>query len=329
MSKLYTDYLVAFLDVLGMADKIKQSENDDQLAEEILSIFKHVKTIANDINEHQWEGLQVKKINVHRFSDTIVISIPEVTTNAFILLANVVAAIQFDLIEKSFFTRGAIVAGKYYEGQDDIFFGPAYVRAYELEKLARWSRVIIDTSVLSSIGSEELTIGYRSYLKRDADGLCFLDYIHLANGNYLLSKERQKEWAKQKNPDMTRYIRLHKQIILEEIKKIKEDPNREPLYKFHLLAMYHNDYVRDIYIDLPICPTREQLSPESTSGALIIAFENFAKRRKDVSKEEIEKMVNMWIKGLCEQRPLIKACEIDISSTFDILYPFNISPFSD
>jgi hypothetical protein len=178
------------------------------------------------------------------------------------------------------------------------------------------------------MGDDELAIAYRSYLKHDASGLCFLDYIHLANGNYLLSKERQKEWAKQENPDMTRYIRLHKQIILEEVKRIKELPDRELLYRLHLLAMYHNDYVRDIYIDLPTCPTREQLSPESAYGALIINFENFAKRRKNISKKEIEEMVNMWIKGLCEQRPLIKACEIDIPSTFDVFYPHNLAPFS-
>jgi hypothetical protein len=124
LSTVYTDYLVVFMDILGMADKIKQSEDNDELAEEILNIFKHVKTIADDINEHQWEGLQVKKINVHRFSDTIAISIPEITINALILLVNIVGAIEFGLIEKSLFIRGAIVVGKHYEGEADIFLAP-------------------------------------------------------------------------------------------------------------------------------------------------------------------------------------------------------------
>ena len=326
---MYTDYLVAFLDVLGMADKIKHTDSNIQLTQEILNILKNIRTIANDINEHQWDLLQAKKINVHRFSDTIVISIPEVTINAVILLANIVSVIQFSLMGKSFFTRGAIVAGKHYEGQDDIFFGPAYIGAYELEKLARWPRVIIDTSVLSYMGSDELAIAYRSYLKRDASGLCFLHYIHLANNNYLFSKERQRKWAKQENPDMAGVISEHKQIILNEIEQIKDAHDRELLYRCHSLAVYHNNYVRNLHIDLPTSPNREKLSPESTSGALIIDFENLAKRRKDISNKEIEKMVNAWIEALYEQRPLIKACEIDISSAFDILYPYNISPFSD
>ena len=151
----YSKYFIAFLDVLGFK-KLVFSENvsSKRKIEEYFKEIKDVITILENIKNKQ----RLKAIII---SDSVILSIPfeedhndRVHKLRHICVA--IAKIQYALAKKNIWLRGAISSGKsYFNHDENMVVGPAYINAYLLEKeLSIFPRVILDNKIIGELEEE-------------------------------------------------------------------------------------------------------------------------------------------------------------------------------
>lgn len=137
------DYVVAFVDILGMKAKWK---DDNKSALELL--FKINNCINSSINELKLDVI------VRTFSDNYFIA-SEVVNNDVSKALNNVANVVGNLACKAMteydcLIRGSIVRGNMHIDEKSIL-GDALIRAYKLEsEIAVYPRILVDKSIISS-----------------------------------------------------------------------------------------------------------------------------------------------------------------------------------
>lgn len=143
----YSQYCVAFLDVLGFKNLI-----GTESASTIHGIFRnirHAKKLIRGISEKDdWWSQIGKKTKIYFFSDSIVIAIPTTEPMAFELVASHCMLLQHTLWFYGLPTwiRGGIAIGDLYCGRSEVF-GPALIDAYTLEgTIARHPRIVVRES---------------------------------------------------------------------------------------------------------------------------------------------------------------------------------------
>jgi hypothetical protein len=200
-SLIYTDRIIAFIDILGfkklITDTVVGSQSETEAA------FNKLLDLYNNIEKHLREQLEeiIEDIEITRFSDCIVISVPAQNKDCLFEMCISLLHFQFGIFNKhKILMRGGITQGKLVH-TDKRLFGPAMNRAYQLEsQLSIYPRIIIDPIVienrkilLTQLTEEndlydirnELSIllakNKTSILKRDFDNFYYIDYI---NGMY-------------------------------------------------------------------------------------------------------------------------------------------------
>lgn len=139
-----TPHIVAFIDILGATNAILK-QTDESLTV-IHSIYERAITIFPMFQE---PGLERPKVKI--FSDNIVLALPydasHRKTDALFGVAVMSAALQASFLVCGWLTRGGIAAGDFF--MDDVMvWGPALVRAYELEsRVAYFPRVVIESDL--------------------------------------------------------------------------------------------------------------------------------------------------------------------------------------
>lgn len=156
----YEDRAILFVDILGWKDELKRKSADE--IHRILSPFIQQ---GNEYNEQQRErirqrvaeddrlssNLQYMSVQVSFFSDCLVCSMPSEFASR---LCNRASHIIRDFLTEGFLVRGGLSAGELYH-KDQIVFGPALVRAYEIEnKEAIFPRVLIDSSLINRLNED-------------------------------------------------------------------------------------------------------------------------------------------------------------------------------
>ncbi len=131
----YIEGYVAFIDILGFSQFVSEENNGDKTEK----LFSFVDKFCYLFNTSP--NLKVK---VSFFSDSIVLS----SENFANLIAPIYIAESFLKSELGLLFRGGITKGKYYN-TNGVTFGPAVVKAYNLEESAKYSRVIIDDIVVN------------------------------------------------------------------------------------------------------------------------------------------------------------------------------------
>lgn len=175
----YEQRLVLFLDFLGFKERIKESQRDQAMIQEIASAITHIRNIASMSATH------MSTLRVTQFSDSLVVSyrIGE-RSSAFDLISNL-GFIVADLAYRGFLVRGGVTVGLLIHSPKHLF-GPGLVRAYYLEsEVARFPRVIVDPDLLDVAGhsparhntGDEERAYVEGYLREDSDGYRYLDYI--------------------------------------------------------------------------------------------------------------------------------------------------------
>lgn len=130
-------HYVAFLDVMGFSDIVGKG-NTVELKEYFEKI---VETLAN---------LKRDKANIKSMliSDSIILVAPD-DFSQFIQLLWAVRRIQGALLLKRILLRGAISFGDvYFNEEHNIIVGKGFIRAYHLEALAVYPRVILDPAIV-------------------------------------------------------------------------------------------------------------------------------------------------------------------------------------
>jgi hypothetical protein len=159
----YEEKVIAFLDVLGWRKLVERSVNDEILRQHMTLNINMVRnmTVGNKYSiEQRPENTPTQII---QFSDSIVISSDSTTEGVQGLLFQVQFLIGSFFLP-SFFIRGGITKGQLLH-RDSIIFGPALIRAYDLEStIARYPRVIIDPEQMDFFSTIVNTGGFNQIL---------------------------------------------------------------------------------------------------------------------------------------------------------------------
>lgn len=153
----YERRVVVFYDVLGWRSQIEDAGPDSSKIGDLRRlILAHSRVLRMPVKA---------PVNVGTFSDNIVISTPVNEHISYFLRA--IAIMQLMTASLHFLLRGGIAVGDIYH-DDEVVFGPALNRAYELEsKVAVYPRIILDEPVMR-LGRIE---GFHAF----EDGVYFLD----------------------------------------------------------------------------------------------------------------------------------------------------------
>jgi hypothetical protein len=196
----YSDRFVAFIDILGFKYLIDRSstQNSGVTVDGIREALRPPKPAA----EGQIILGQIGDISKsgHRqttFSDSIVIS-TEPTPNGLVHLVNHSDRIARKLFEVGYLCRGGIARGDLYHESEGTLFGPAVLRAYELEQTPPgYPRILLDEKV-SSFAGQINERGFRRMLRKDEDGKWMVHILRLPSLLY-----NEGKWNARRTGDST------------------------------------------------------------------------------------------------------------------------------
>lgn len=175
-------YAVAYLDLLGTTEKIKNDDKGDYFFR-IYTIYNMAVSYGNN---QALASSPYRKIKTKIFSDNIIMAMPldsSGDTNNLSLLISFVSVFQnYANVLYSWLVRGGLTVGELFI--DDIFvWGTGLLRAYELEsQVAFYPRVVVDENVVALFPNN--FVGFC----RDIDGKYFTNFLsymeyHAADGN--------------------------------------------------------------------------------------------------------------------------------------------------
>ncbi|MBU1557269.1 MAG: hypothetical protein KKE08_07295 [Gammaproteobacteria bacterium] len=172
MKHTYQDRLCLFLDILGFSALVKGQDCDV-----VHKVIRRIKLELRSSKEYM-EKIGSSPIAA-TFSDCIVLSIEvnneDVAEASNILVTATVKMLQDTYLNQAIALRGGMAYGKLYHKADGVF-GPAMIKAYELEsQYADWPRVVFDRSVMEHLKGENglSSIGFTNY----GDGFCGVDCL--------------------------------------------------------------------------------------------------------------------------------------------------------
>lgn len=222
--------VVAFIDILGTSEAIKNDENNTNL-NTMNYILQTAFEMCYECSDKP-DNIQVKA-----FSDNIVFSIeiPEELSELEQMkkvhdLIEICAYFQIAAFGMGVTLRGGITIGDYF--CNDIFvWGKALLRAYTLEnKVAIYPRIVFDENVIDLLPECD-TDGNKHHLKIGDDGIAFLDYLSF------FTLPTRNEYIKRCFDDIERIIKC-----------LKND--ERAIQKIRWLKHYlKNGFVEDSYND--------------------------------------------------------------------------------
>lgn len=240
---VYEKKFVAFLDILGFKNMIKCTINNIAYQKKIMQVLSDIASIRQD-NYHGFlsEYGVYKEVSV--FSDSIVISYStklEIGGGLFHILIDLIS-ICINLVERGIYVRGAVTCGLMHHDKN-ICFGPAMVKAYELEEeSAIYPRIIIELSTIcedlkhpGQANSVKMEANYlRGIIKRDTkDKKYFLDYL--------------SQWEEFNEPeDYDKFIGNVRKNLIECLQHTEYPEKIQEKYRW--FKKYYNDTIRKAYI---------------------------------------------------------------------------------
>lgn len=218
----YSDRLVAFLDILGFKQLIQGDKASTMRS--INFIDGRIKRVLSILHEQHGKTFSTKL-----FSDCICVSCEYSSENVFSIIYEL-AFIQLYFSLEGIFLRGALSRGNHFENERMIF-SQGLIAAYELERSARYPRIIVDKDIVEKITVDDRLYHpyYIGFKKRDfligaPDGCFFIDYLNL-----LLKEEGFEQMESMGD---------HKARILNNVSS--NFGNVSVLEKYRWLAEYHN-----------------------------------------------------------------------------------------
>jgi hypothetical protein len=192
----YSNRIVAFLDLLGFKNFIKQSESKPELVHPACKLFL---SMHETFSNNRIQASMGDSYRLSQFSDCFVVSCEPRPCEIARLLSKILA-LHFEVISLpgDVLLRGAVVRGEIYHhnnykkqlpdsgtfkedttGSLPIVFGPALVKAYETEhNTAKAPRVLIHPDVNQLIPENVRFISNR----QDADEEWYVDYLSQSEG---------------------------------------------------------------------------------------------------------------------------------------------------
>lgn len=177
-----TPHIVAFIDFLGVTEKIKSSE----WSSDFLQRMHYIYTSNIDTMEEVYKNYNKPRLKIKIFSDNIImaheIKTEKITFEDYLYVARWATIFQTHSLIHEAPVRGAITFGNFYF--DDIFvYGDALVKAYEMEsQRAVYPRIIVDNAFFHdmqfSVKAREIK---EKIFQRDTDGEWFINFVEPIN----------------------------------------------------------------------------------------------------------------------------------------------------
>jgi hypothetical protein len=240
---VYQRAIVTFLDILGFAKIVEDAS--PSVIDLMLDAIDTTAAAPGLIRHHTEEA----DVHVLSFSDSVIRIRPcsqHVSEGVLICELEDLAATQWLLTQEGILVRGGMTIGDISVAESRAF-GPAFVRAYELEsRFAHSPRIVLDPDLIRVLRTEKTLRGeqvtlrgtikrVRDFVSQGDDGLWQIDY--------LTAVWRHTEDQSYHREGMTR----HREMIIE---KSKDLSTRHPyLPKYLWLARYHNLVARKVYRD--------------------------------------------------------------------------------
>ena len=210
--RAYNDKLVAWIDTLAMRNKMRNSDD----AEEIFTIMGK---LQNYVENACADLVAKEKLNYLQISDGFIIVAELDCINE---LCEILCQIQWNVLFYSqMLLRGALTAGKVSMSDDSrLIIGPAFIEAFAMEsENAIFPRILFANEIEDYIGKDEIVF---SYLKEDSDHFTYLDFL-----KYMIDKE-------QIPPKALRHL-----VQTQGVKKLLVDGYSENIQKRKNLAQKH------------------------------------------------------------------------------------------
>lgn len=167
-SEYFQERLVAFLDVLGFSNRVREAERDCELFERSLTALRQLGK-----GPPWWATAPASDLVSTSFSDNIVISSATDKTSVNALLQSV-AYLAMRIPDWGSVLRGGVHVGLLYH-EPGIVFGQAMISAYELaENVAIYPRVVVSKQAEALLSQLSLSA---EFLTTDTDGQRFVDYF--------------------------------------------------------------------------------------------------------------------------------------------------------
>jgi hypothetical protein len=166
----YEERYCAFIDFLGFSNAVI---NGTLTPAEIIAAMRKARSVSYGAED---------LIDVTQFSDSLVLSIPVCEDWAFLTMTSSILYLHIELMQHGILLRGGISKGRLYH-QENLAFGPAFIRAYQLEQAASTPRVILDTNLAeearwpSTMSYSERQGFLRHSLPEDTDDWRYVDYL--------------------------------------------------------------------------------------------------------------------------------------------------------
>ena len=140
---------VMFLDILGFKDIIIKRDSNDVKA--IFDTIVRTREKILEDNKYCFEQLDfaIQNAYIRIMSDSIVMAIPTKIPVSLAFLGECCRTLQASLLREGIVLRGGIAEGEFY-GDEEIMYGKGLVKAYNLECISEYPRVIISPDVVHS-----------------------------------------------------------------------------------------------------------------------------------------------------------------------------------
>lgn len=224
MNYTYQNRLCLFLDILGFSALVKGQDCDV-----VYQIIRKIKRELKSSKDYM-EKIGSSPIAT-TFSDCIVLSVEvkneDVAEASNILVTATVKMLQDTYLNQAIALRGGMAYGKLYHKGDGVF-GPAMIKAYELEsQYADWPRVIFDRSVVEHFKDKNglPSIGYTNY----GDGFFGVDCLNRIED--VLNIERH--FLFERGDGMDHLKKLHKMNAITQA-KLEEHYGNPKVYAKYL-----------------------------------------------------------------------------------------------
>lgn len=245
MELKYETRVIAFIDILGFKEIIKQSDKDSSNIELIYSVLDYFKKleiadnwdlrlveIEEDAQKRGVENFDIKgKINSTAFSDSIVISVKagdninEMTSS---LIANL-AYVGSIFLEKGILFRGGLTYGNIIHDSNGIVFGQGLIDSYKLESnFAKYPRIILSDKLIEKlnypIDTKRDRYPYHQYIDRFADGC--------VGFNQMIYYQVMEAWIEMTTEELTEKLDKVRKVIVNGLDTSFEKPEVFEKYKW-------------------------------------------------------------------------------------------------
>jgi hypothetical protein len=256
MNKLkYEDRIIAFVDILGFKDIIKESDRNKH---KLKLIYEALDFLKNRENSNEWnlkfveieEDAQKKgvhnfdisnKTNCTCFSDTIVVSVISDSEKINEIVSTLIINLSYigsKLLSEGILIRGGLTIGKLIHNNTGVIMGQGLIDAYELEnRVAKFPRIVLSNALIQKlnypIDTKRNRYPYHQYLKRFEDGC--------VGFHQMIYFEVIQSWVEMNDIIMKTELEKIKQVIIVGLDGSFEKP--DIFEKYNWLKRQYNELI--------------------------------------------------------------------------------------